>query len=640
MTQRGFIFYFLMIGCTALASAQSAYIDSLETLIKRPTSDTVKVWALNELSREYFYVSPENSFALANQALDLARQIKYRRGEAYSYRILASMSAAQEHYLAYTELINKAKGLFQILNDSIGLGNCYISEAVTSNLQLNFKKSVEYYNRALEIFRSKKMSERVAVCLNNVGYVYFRMGELEKARAVLTEAIAINESIHNESVLMDSYENFGLVQYKLGKLEEAEACFNRVFELNDKLKEKANSEAYVEALIYEAQICKTQGRLEEQKELLLLAKANAEKFRYLQLMKDAFLQLSEYYIVAHDYDKAYESLTEFNVVDDSLTQKRTRDKAAMMTSVINSVQLETDFQNAQSNLEKQKLVNKQQGKTLIAVALIGILFFVMLVLLFVINRSRRAMNKTLAAHRVAMANKNRELQRLNQTKDKFFSVVAHDLRSPLNSLFGFSTLLVKHSDSMTTEEIKRMGAQLRDAVGNTLKMTENLITWARTQMQEENTKPEMIDIQKAVEETFDVLGEAASKKGIKLNEEGVNGAQAYVDNNQFRLIMRNLVNNAIKYTKAGGEIAVRAFQENGNTQIIVEDTGLGMEEDVLEKLFSLEHTVSRVGTSGERGTGLGLVMCKDFVEKNHGSLAVESEKGKGSKFIVTLPSGS
>ncbi|MEQ8424786.1 MAG: HAMP domain-containing sensor histidine kinase, partial [Cyclobacteriaceae bacterium] len=276
----------------------------------------------------------------------------------------------------------------------------------------------------------------------------------------------------------------------------------------------------------------------------------------------------------------------------------------------------------------------------VAMALLGVLFFVLLVLLYLINRNRTNMNNALTAHRLAIDNKNMELEKLNQTKDKFFSVVAHDMRSPMNSLFGFSKLLAKHADSMSKEEIKKMGEQLSESVSNTLKMTENLITWARSQMMLEQTNPEMISVSDAVNETIKVFLESAEKKGVSLNKAEMNGEHVYADKNHFLLILRNLISNAIKYTTSGDSICVSASQENGNTKIVVEDTGMGIEDDVKARLFSLEGTVSQVGTSGERGTGLGLVMCKDFAERNNGSIRVQSERRKGTSFVVLLPSAN
>lgn len=631
----------LLISCAAFASnGQSTYVDSLESLLKTPIPDTVKVWALNELSREYIYGAPEKSLSMATESQKLARKIGYSRGEAYSYRVMATLSATHDQYLSYSENLQKAIRLFIMLKDSIGLGNCYITEAVVHDRQLKYEQAIDSYGKALAIFRNAMMNERVAACANNMGFVYYRMGRFEDAKKILLEAVVINQSLNNASLLMGIYDNLGLVYNKLGDADTAYKYFEYVIALHDELNENSNIEAYVETLIELSEIYYQKNQLDKQKYYLDLAKKTAEEFQYLELLKQANYNLAVYHLHLGDVKKAYQALQSFNVADDSITLQRTRNEAAIITSIINSAKLETDFENAQDNISKQELVILQQERTLIAVAIVGVLFIILTVQLILVNRSRRAMNKAMERHRIVIDAKNSELERLNQTKDKFFSVVAHDLRSPLNSLLGFSTLLVKHADAMSKEEIQKMGGQLSDAVSNTLKMTENLIIWARSQMKDEKTKPESVEVNDALSETFKVFKEAAAKKEIQLDNEVLGEATVFVDKDHFLLILRNLVNNAIKYTKIGGKISVSAKQQNGSTQIIVEDTGLGMNEESLKKLFTLDGAISQVGTSGERGTGLGLMLCKEFVERNKGKLEVKSRKNIGSTFIVTLPSSN
>ncbi len=628
----------LLLNCTAFALfAQSTYVDSLENLLKTPIPDTVKVWALNELSREYLYGAPEKSLAMATASQKLAHQIGYTRGEAYAYRVMATISATQDQYLTYSENLQMAIRLFITLKDSIGLGNCYITEAVVFDRQLKFEQAINSYSQALDIFRNAKMDERVAVCANNMGFVYYRMGRFEDARKILLEAVEINKSTNNASLLMGIYGNLGLVYSELGDTNSAFKYFENVLELHNELNENSNIEAYVETLIELSDIYYARNQLDRQKHYLDLARKTAEEFQYLELLKQANYNLTVFHLHTGDIKKAYQALKSFSIADDSLALQRTRNEAAIITSVIDAAKLETDFENAQDNISKQELVILQQERTLIAVAIIGALFLVLMVQLILVNRSRRAMNQAMAQHRKVIDAKNNELERLNQTKDKFFSVVAHDLRSPLNSLLGFSNLLVKHADSMSKEEIQKMGGQLRDAVGNTLKMTENLILWARSQMKDEKTKPEPVDVNSVLTETLKVFSETAAKKQIQLDNEVGEDAQVLVDRDHLLLILRNLINNAIKYTKIGGKICVKTERQNGSTHIIVEDTGLGMDEEALKKLFSLEGTISQVGTSGERGTGLGLMLCKEFVERNKGTLKVQSQKNVGSSFIVTLP---
>lgn len=245
--------------------SQSNYTDSLENLLKTPIHDTVKVWALNELSREQIYGSPGKSFELANEALKLAEKIGYQRGEAYSYRVLASISGTTDRYLSYSEYLEKAIKLFINLQDSVGLGNCYITEAVVYDRQLNFESSIDSYLKAIPIFRNANMPERVAVCLNNLGFVYYQMKQYEDARESLAEAIAINESVNNTSILINSYSNLGLVLTQLGDWDEAEKYFEKVIQLHEALKDNSNPEAFVETLIGNLKFIKRANNLKKKR---------------------------------------------------------------------------------------------------------------------------------------------------------------------------------------------------------------------------------------------------------------------------------------------------------------------------------------------------------------------------------------
>jgi len=639
MILRRIILSFILAVNISVAYSQTSYVDSLEYLVNSPIPDTVKIWALNELSREHIYSLPDKAASLANDALKLSKEIGYKRGEAYSYRVLASINGGRD-YLAYTQFLQNATRIFIELQDSIGLGNCYITEGVEYGRQLNGKEAIVYYKKALPIFQKAKIENRIVVCLSNIGYEYLQLGMLGEAREYFIDAIAAIKSNKNSVIVMECYVNLGLVEYRMGNLDEAERNFKRVFALNDEMQSNASPGAFVEALIGQSLIHKSRNQLKEQYKMLLRARENAQKFHYLTHERDALFYLTEYYLNSRNYQQAGESLRAFKIADDSVTRQNTSNRASEIASVINSVKMESDFEHARDDLYKQGQLIEKQEKTLITAALIGILLFVLIVLLLIINRNRRVMNSTMAAHREAIDKKNIELEKLVRTKDKFFSVVAHDLRSPLNSLYGFSNLIVKHADLMSKEDIQKMGVQLQESVSNTLKMTDNLITWARSQMNEERTNPQVLDVRKGVKETFDIYKDAAIKKEIVLSKKVPEGMTVLADKDHFLLILRNLVSNALKYTNAHGEICVEGFQKNGVSRIVVSDTGLGMDQDALNGLFSLEGTVSQPGTAGERGTGLGLLMCKDFAERNGGTLLVESEINKGSKFIVSLPSPS
>lgn len=231
-----------------------------------------------------------------------------------------------------------------------------------------------------------------------------------------------------------------------------------------------------------------------------------------------------------------------------------------------------------------------------------------------------------------------QLSELNITKNRFFSILAHDLRAPINSMKGFSNLLANFADQLTAEEIKSTAKSLDETIIISSRYLENLLTWARSQMNSIEFKPQPILLKEAVHNTIEVLKNNAQNKQIILELDGDLEINLFVDANQLNVILANLVSNAIKFTYNGGKITIgTSIYENNMAEIYVSDTGTGMPKEVVEKIFRIDSKHTMKGTQGETGTGLGLLLCREFVEKNGGKIWVESTEGVGSTFRFTLP---
>ncbi len=236
-----------------------------------------------------------------------------------------------------------------------------------------------------------------------------------------------------------------------------------------------------------------------------------------------------------------------------------------------------------------------------------------------------------------ITSKNKELNELNRTKDKFFSIIGHDLRNHFNIIIGFSENLLmsfKNMDEASKEHhisnIYKSSIQANDLLGN-------LLTWARLQRNAISFNPEPINVTEKIRDLLRFHDEAALKKNILIEVYAKEELVASVDVNMFSSIMRNLIANAVKFTHSDGEIAVSVSKQNSWCEVKIKDNGIGIAEDKQKSIFSIESTEVTRGTNGEKGTGLGLVLCKEFVERHGGKISVESQVGKGSKFMFTLP---
>lgn len=233
--------------------------------------------------------------------------------------------------------------------------------------------------------------------------------------------------------------------------------------------------------------------------------------------------------------------------------------------------------------------------------------------------------------------KNKELQKLNSEKDKFFSIIAHDLRSPFNGLLGLTQLMRDELHNFTEEDIHHIAVSLNNSAANIYSLIENLLEWSLIQRGMVDYTPTEHFLHDLVSNLISIF-DAAKKKDIHIRLEIPADTRVYSDANMLSSIMRNLIGNAVKFTPKGGIIVIRAKTlSNRTTEISVNDSGIGMTKEMIDNLFRLDENTSRKGTDGEPSTGLGLIICKDLIEKHGGKIWAESEEGKGSKFCFTIP---
>ena len=229
------------------------------------------------------------------------------------------------------------------------------------------------------------------------------------------------------------------------------------------------------------------------------------------------------------------------------------------------------------------------------------------------------------------------LMEANNTKDKFFSIIAHDLKNPFSTLLGFSGMLIQDYDKFDDKTKKEFINDIHQSSEHMYDLLENLLNWSIMQTGGMKCEPQPINISVVVDESIDLLRTGADDKGIKLHSVIDEKAKVSADLNMTNTVVRNLISNAIKFTEEGGEIEISSRKNGSFQEITVSDSGVGIDAEDLDKLFKLGIKHTSYGTRKEAGTGLGLLLCKEFVEKNGGTIRAESKPGKGSRFIFTLP---
>ncbi|MDA3904904.1 MAG: HAMP domain-containing sensor histidine kinase [Bacteroidales bacterium] len=232
----------------------------------------------------------------------------------------------------------------------------------------------------------------------------------------------------------------------------------------------------------------------------------------------------------------------------------------------------------------------------------------------------------------------KELQKLNSTKDKFFSIIAHDLRSPFNSFLGLTDILADKSSNLKKNEMQIIVASLNKSATNLYQLLENLLDWSRVQRGSLSSNPVTIHLHKFIVQNIDLIRESYNKKGIEINIDILDDVVVYADKSMLQSVIGNLVSNALKFTPIGGSVFISTkLYSSQSIEISIKDTGIGMSKEIFEDLFKIDKDVSREGTENEHGTGLGLLLCKEFIEKLGGEIWVESKINEGSIFKFTLP---
>ncbi|MEI8007675.1 MAG: ATP-binding protein [Bacteroidota bacterium] len=255
----------------------------------------------------------------------------------------------------------------------------------------------------------------------------------------------------------------------------------------------------------------------------------------------------------------------------------------------------------------------------------------------IIEEQLAAQNTEILRQKEILETQKQELVELNATKDKFFSIIAHDLRSPISTLISLSEVLRTDMDLLDSSQQKEILESLYDLSKNYLKLLDNLLQWARVQSGRMVSEPVRFELASIIHETVGFYHPYALDKEIRILERNISPVIVMADKNMIRVVLRNLISNAIKFTQPSGEIHVVMIVKESFVEVTVQDNGLGMSPETLDNMFRLDKAQSMIGTAGEKGTGLGLHLCKEFIELNHGVIKVESQKGFGSVFCFTVP---
>ena len=511
----------------------------------------------------------------------------------------------------------------------IDMGNIYCDDK-------QFEKAKSYYNQAKEIAEQQKDENTLSVLYNNLAIIYQEQSDFLKAQTYFQKSLKIEQKKGNKKGVALTLNNIGDNYYKTGEYEKAIVCLRESLathrKLNYKLEIIYNLESLSQVALKTSNYKQAFKYLNEAINLSIQLKTKGKRSDLLKL-------LAEYYSKIGNNKKAYFSLLAYNSLKDSLLDESRSTKIAQLQARFESVkkEKENEILRVKNKYTQEKLEQeKTKSYFLYAFSFLTLTIIFLIVIQF---RSKVKVHNKMKRIYSLLEESNSKLKIMNATKDKFFSIIAHDLRSPFNAILGFSELIKEELKTKQNISIlKRYNDGVNEAANGLYNLLENLLQWANSQRGQLKFSPTQFDLHELVKCNLRIFKLRTADKSIQLNSDIKPGTMAYGDKHMVDTIVRNLLSNALKFTNSNGEVFLSAKLENERILFSVKDNGVGISKENQDKLFGIDSNFTTYGTNDESGSGLGLILCKEFVNKNGGKIWVESELNKGSCFTFSLKS--
>lgn len=624
--------------------------------------------SLNDIGYKLYSTYPDSTLHYANLAIELGKKINDQRGIAYGHRVLGIYHDVTGDFPSAFDAYNTSLSIYTQLGDKSGISSClnnlgvvyydqgnyskaleYFFESLKIEEEINnqsgianslnniglihdamkdHSKSLEYMLRSMEIFEKLGDKAGVAACQGNLGAIYQAMGEYDIALDYINKSLESELEAGNTTGIANSYFSLGEFYFDMKEYHKAKDFYIRSLALEESTDNKMGMTFCLNGLAKTA--------LEEGEVELGLGFAR-EGFQIASLVNSPAQinlltqRLYEGYKALGDITNALHYLEMHKLINDSLINA---DKAKAIASLESEAALEKKdiiIAQEQSARKVQRVLNY-----IVTLALFVSVFFIYTTVRA--RKKEKRANDKLAEVNAKVVAQADDLKKLNATKDRLIAIIGHDMRSPINSLKSILDLF--DHKIIDREGFIDLSEKLRVTLDNVHLTLNNLLLWANGQMHGIENRPKMVDMAAIMDENLALFQVQAEAKFIKIQSNIPRDAMVFADEDQLKIIVRNLLSNSLKYSFEHGEIMVSSSIANNFCTVEVRDHGMGMSEDIINSLFTFPINKSRAGTNSEKGTGVGLMLCKDFVERNGGKIWVESQDGVGSRFYFTIPVAS
>ncbi|QYH39009.1 sensor histidine kinase [Algoriphagus sp. NBT04N3] len=632
------LFSFFLLVSAALA--QNASIDSLKNSLSiSEGKDRLDI--LIELAFSLREISQGEALAYALEAEKLAQELDNPSAESQATEHISwiyyrqglwqkAFDFAKESY----QLAREANDLKQVARVLNNMGALYYE-------QQNYLMAIDHFKDAFEISQKAKDVYTQIRSLNNVAFNFTLLENYDSALFYAKNAIRVNEE--NGSPYLTSFSNrvIGDVYFQKGKLDSAQL----IYEKSLAMARQQGLSTFMASVLHRLGNTYLQlGKLNQAEEILEEGITISSQNNFRDELAKSHKYMAQVMAEKGQVNRAFEHLNIYSKINDSLVDKSNRDRIALMQGMFqqNLEKSELELLKAQNENQANRLAFINRVVWIISIC--GGLIIALLVWLFNLKRNVDKYNRELIIQQNKIEEQNRhleqsakQLEEINQTKNKLFSILGHDLRGPVGQLKTIIDMTVNNqlSQSEFEELLPTMKRDL-DSVHFTLS---NTLRWSTAQMEGFTVNPTKVNLRTIVDATLSLLDAQLKAKQIEILVEMPEHLEVCLDKDLMEVIVRNILNNAIKYSEKGNKILVTVTENQGVLEWCVKDEGIGMSEGQIQKILSDEYSItnSRLGTNNEKGSGLGLQVCKEFIRLINGELSIESEPNKGSKVCVNIP---
>jgi two-component system sensor histidine kinase/response regulator len=618
--------------------AQDGYVATRIRQLNEHLHDTVKVNLYYSISHYYWNKNSDSVLLMARQGIALADSIQFKKGKALNCLSMGVGLASKGNYPEALKYHIESLRIAEALKLVGLMGNAYSNIAGIYVSNGNTGEAIEYFNKALTI--SKRYGE-AATCpiLINLCDLHTQTKEYGIAMAYAVKALQISRSQADSFNIAILLFNISEIYKKTTRIDSAQLYLQQSAGISARIHDYAGVSFCLNSM---AEIMANTGNYQEGIAHARKSLINLERVNNQELSMEAYHLLYRCYYGLGNFEEALNFRNQEITLRDNIFNIEKEREANNLVSQYNLERKEFQIQLLERNKSLQQkeiarvsLINTIYGVGAFLFALLAGYFITSSIRWKSFNRLIRERNALIQKQKAAIIMEKIHSERLNSVKDKIISIISHDFRSPLNTLQGF--LQVLKQNSFSKEEIAHATERIDKSLQLTLDMIENLLTWGNTQMSGQVLTPVSFDISELVQDNAQLAHLQAENKKITIINKVTSPAFVFADKDTVNIILRNLISNAIKFSKRNDSIAIFAQEDEFQTTVSIKDTGVGISPEQQKSLFNETLTISTAGTANEKGTGVGLSLCLELVHQNKGKMWVESTPGVGSTFSFTLP---